>query len=339
MRKFAPLNIVNIETLEKIFIKSSKDVKFYFKGVSNASNQLSNLRTKTSNIAKIGNSWFSLDGEKIKKEKYLIKDLITGEIIESFFIEKIASKIGVSNSVVLRLVKRNIKGRKNFQIKGRYINLFDSKTFFLIEEESGRKFECVTPKTIFIHLGIEFEENLAKAVSAVMRGVHKTVNIKGKIFKLKGNPQPPKEVSLDKQKEKQIKKLNRKIKSRISSSLRLRLKKSNRNKNKKTEEILGCDIDFFKEWIESQFLEGMTWENMGSRRKNGCKSWHIDHIVPCSLFDLTKEDEIFICFHYSNARPLWEEDNLKRPKDGRDLDPSALIAAKRFQTEPLEPYQ
>ena len=49
---------------------------------------------------------------------------------------------------------------------------------------------------------------------------------------------------------------------------------------------------------------GMTRENYGK--------WHIDHIRPCSSFDLSKPEEQSICFHYSNLMPLWAEENLKK---------------------------
>ena len=50
----------------------------------------------------------------------------------------------------------------------------------------------------------------------------------------------------------------------------------------------------------------MTWKN------HGLKGWHIDHIIPCAAFDLTKEEEQKKCFHYSNLQPLWWIDNLKK---------------------------
>lgn len=53
----------------------------------------------------------------------------------------------------------------------------------------------------------------------------------------------------------------------------------------------------------------MSWNNYG---KNG---WEIDHIIPCSYFDLTKEENQRICFNYRNLQPLWaSENNTKKAK-------------------------
>jgi hypothetical protein len=40
--------------------------------------------------------------------------------------------------------------------------------------------------------------------------------------------------------------------------------------------------------------------------------WNIDHIVPCSSFDLKNDDELLKCFNYTNSQPLTVEDNLKK---------------------------
>lgn len=77
------------------------------------------------------------------------------------------------------------------------------------------------------------------------------------------------------------------------------------NKSDKTINLLGCDIEFFKAYIESKFVDGMTWENYGIR-------WHIDHIKPCAAFNLSIDNEQKLCFHYTNLQPLFAEDNLSK---------------------------
>lgn len=69
-------------------------------------------------------------------------------------------------------------------------------------------------------------------------------------------------------------------------------------------DLLGADIETVRKHLENQFREGMTWENHGK--------WHIDHIVPCCKFNLTKEEEQQKCFHYTNLQPLWAYENLSK---------------------------
>ncbi len=75
-------------------------------------------------------------------------------------------------------------------------------------------------------------------------------------------------------------------------------------KSADTMSLIGCDWDALKAHIESQFAEGMSWANYGQ--------WHIDHIVPCSHFDLTDRRHQRTCFNWQNLRPLWAEQNLSR---------------------------
>lgn len=54
-----------------------------------------------------------------------------------------------------------------------------------------------------------------------------------------------------------------------------------------------------KQCIEQQFKPEMNWDNHG-------EMWEIDHIKPCSIFDLTDFKQQEICFHYSNTQPLFK---------------------------------
>jgi len=77
-------------------------------------------------------------------------------------------------------------------------------------------------------------------------------------------------------------------------------------KSESTADILDCTIEHCCNHLESQFTEGMTWDNMG---KSG---WHIDHIIPCAFFDLTKPNHQKVCFNWQNLQPLWESDNCAK---------------------------
>lgn len=97
-------------------------------------------------------------------------------------------------------------------------------------------------------------------------------------------------------------KIKRNLRRRIHHAL------NGANKSNNTIELLGCSVDEFKIHLESQFQDGMTWENYGR------SGWHIDHIKPCHTFDLTNPQHQKECFHYTNQRPLWAKDNLSRQR-------------------------
>jgi hypothetical protein len=76
------------------------------------------------------------------------------------------------------------------------------------------------------------------------------------------------------------------------------------SKSKSTQELIGCNIEQLWIHLEKSFKPGMTRENHGK--------WHLDHIIPCSSFDLTKPEEQAQCFHYTNLQPLWASENLAK---------------------------
>ncbi len=77
-------------------------------------------------------------------------------------------------------------------------------------------------------------------------------------------------------------------------------------KSNKTEEIIGCSIEFLVNYILSLCPEGVGIEDFS---KFG---YHIDHIIPLSRAK-TKED-IVRFNHYTNLQPLFYLDNLRKSK-------------------------
>jgi len=95
-------------------------------------------------------------------------------------------------------------------------------------------------------------------------------------------------------------KLNHYLSSRLHSALK------GFTKSNTLTSYLGCSLLHLQQHIEKQFKDNMNWDNYGE--------WHIDHIQPVSSFDLTDENQIYKCWHYTNLQPLWALDNLKKGK-------------------------
>lgn len=104
------------------------------------------------------------------------------------------------------------------------------------------------------------------------------------------------------------------INYRLSQLLRSRIRYALKGKAKSrtTMELLGCSIEDLKAWLEDWFKEqennGMFWDNYGK----GEGKWNVDHIIPCSKFELQYSEEQEICFHFTNLQPLWAHDNISK---------------------------
>ena len=77
-----------------------------------------------------------------------------------------------------------------------------------------------------------------------------------------------------------------------------------------------CKFNELKEYIESKWLEGMSWENYGP------KGWHIDHIIPAGILDLTLTDNATGSANYAakGAHRLKISLTLKRLDLGSSAD-------------------
>ncbi len=72
------------------------------------------------------------------------------------------------------------------------------------------------------------------------------------------------------------------------------------------ESVIGYTLDDLIKHLESQFEDGMSWDNYGK--------WHIDHIKPVSSFNIEsiEDEELKECWSLQNLQPLWARENFKK---------------------------
>jgi hypothetical protein len=82
----------------------------------------------------------------------------------------------------------------------------------------------------------------------------------------------------------------------------------------------GLDIENMRQWFEYQFPPGIGWEDFA-------KKWQFDHIIPVTYFDFTKQDDLKMCWNFTNIRV--EKYYLNKDRGNR-LD---VLAAKNYFRE------
>lgn len=94
---------------------------------------------------------------------------------------------------------------------------------------------------------------------------------------------------------------------RIENSLRARLRGAlkGRVKSAATVTLLGCSVEHLIAHLTSLLQPGMSWANYGSY-------WEVDHVLPCSSFDLTNADQQQRCFSWRNLQPLTKVANKQK---------------------------
>jgi len=100
------------------------------------------------------------------------------------------------------------------------------------------------------------------------------------------------------------------------SQLRRCLRYSSLNKTKSSIEYLGCDADYFIEYMKKK----MDIWNKTNEVKMNWDNIHIDHIKPITAFNLNDENEFLDCCNYTNMQPLLAEDNLTKHNKWTDED-------------------
>lgn len=99
-----------------------------------------------------------------------------------------------------------------------------------------------------------------------------------------------------------------KIKTYLRNRIRKVVKDQKAIKCENTLNLLGCSIEFLKEHLQQTAIKN-GYLNFDISNYSG-QDYHIDHIIPCDSFNLTKEEEQKKCFHWSNLQILTSNENI-----------------------------
>lgn len=95
-----------------------------------------------------------------------------------------------------------------------------------------------------------------------------------------------------------------KLRKNITRTIRHALlynKSSSFREKSKIKEILGCSLQDFKAYLESQFEPWMNWDNRGLYNGQPNYGWDIDHIIPKATAKTI--EEVIKLNHHTNLRP------------------------------------
>lgn len=88
------------------------------------------------------------------------------------------------------------------------------------------------------------------------------------------------------------------------------------------ESLTGYTIDQLRKHLERQFTFEMSWQNYGTY-------WEIDHVIPISVFNFEKPEDLDFkrCWGLKNLRPLEVNENRKKhAKLEKPFQPSLRLA-------------
>jgi hypothetical protein len=97
-----------------------------------------------------------------------------------------------------------------------------------------------------------------------------------------GKPEKRRQHASDNRKRRRAKDKGYVMRVRLSGRLREMCSKRGIQKSNSITVYLGCTPTELMAHIERQFTDGMTWESYG------VFGWHIDHHLPCAMFDLPR---------------------------------------------------
>ena len=83
------------------------------------------------------------------------------------------------------------------------------------------------------------------------------------------------------------------------------------SKSASTMELIGCSGEELVAYLETTKVEGKDYTNV-----------HVDHIIPCSAFDLSIPENQRKCFHYTNLQLLPARENLQKSNKFNPQNPT-----------------
>ncbi|MFL5741637.1 MAG: hypothetical protein ACJ75B_15535 [Flavisolibacter sp.] len=91
------------------------------------------------------------------------------------------------------------------------------------------------------------------------------------------------------------------------------------NKSSFYAPYFGLDIEHFRAWIQLQFDSDTNWDNFS-------KAWQFDQIVPLSYFNFQAEQDLLLCWNFTNTR-------IEKLQSNKSEDPGidTLSAKSYFQ--------
>lgn len=249
-----------------------------------------------------------------KRGDYLLYDLYTKQEIHIPFrsVKTISLQLGIDYTALSKLGSGG-----NKSIRDRYILPSDkSRIFTIVDIDSGREYDCINNRSLFNQLGVTYTENEGKYVYELKVGRQRLASIAGRVFELKGGKKcrtfsnmKAKSVAVQKMLDRAKEHL--KIKNHLYTRMYQALRRYGTKKAASYCDLSGCTNEQFYKYIEGKFTKGMTWENRNL--------WHLDHIKPCSSFDLTNPKDQLRCFHYTNIQPIWKSNDTAKDFGEGDL--------------------
>ena len=113
--------------------------------------------------------------------------------------------------------------------------------------------------------------------------------------------------------------------TRILNNLRSRIKLALKGNPKleTTMKLMGCNIEDFKAHLQATAIKN-GYTDFDIETYSG-REYHIDHIIPCSSFNLEYIEEQRKCFHWSNLQILTATKNLQKGKQPKE---DTMVAKK-----------